>query len=102
MFTDAYVALVGHGGADGQIETGSTWAAVQADCVSKIGLVPGEAPVSILDSRILTAFETRLNSSAQVDGATVQMLSEMLGREKPPKPEDLLKAYAASGTGATA
>lgn len=74
----------------------------RADCVGKIGLVPGEAPVSTLDSRIHTAFTTRLEESALVDEATARALSDMLSRDKPPKPEELLKVYAASGEGAGA
>lgn len=70
-----------------------------ADCVGKIGLVPGEAPVSTLDSRIHATFVTRLQESILVDGATARTLSDMLSRDKPPNPEVLLKTYAASDEG---
>lgn len=74
----------------------------KADCAGKIGQVPGEAPVSTLDSRIHAAFATRLEESALVDGVTARALGDLLSSEKLPKPEELLKVYATSGEGAGA
>jgi hypothetical protein len=56
--------------------------------------------VSTLDSRIRAAFAARLEKSAETDAAMVQALSDLLGRDKLPKPEELLKMYTVASEGA--
>lgn len=50
----------------------------------------------------MAAFAARLEKSAEIDAAMVQALSDLLSRDKLPKPEELLKVYAANGEGAMA
>jgi len=52
--------------------------------------------LSTLDSQILTAFLAQIEQSGRVDNSLVSGLSDMLSGDQLPKPEDLVKLYAAN------
>lgn len=56
----------------------------------------GGRQVPTLDSQILAAFLTRIGESDRVTSALAQGLSDMLGNDTLPKPEDLVQLYAAN------
>lgn len=49
-----------------------------------------------LDSRILAVFLARIAESDQVNGSLVQGLNDAMSSGSIPKPEDLVRLYAAS------
>ena len=55
--------------------------------------------MSTLDSRILVTFLAKIAESDQVNDAIIQSLGDMLGNGKIPKPEELVRLYAASSEG---
>lgn len=58
--------------------------------------------MSTLDSRILVTFLAKIAESDQVNDTIIQSLDDMLGNGKLPKPEDLVRLYAASSEGVRA
>lgn len=52
-----------------------------------------------LDAQILTDFLARIGESGRVDNSLAQRLGEVLGSEKLPKPEDLVRLYASCDRG---
>jgi hypothetical protein len=55
--------------------------------------------VSSLDSQILAAFLARVKESGGAGETVVQELDGMLGRDKLPKAEELVRLYEASAEG---
>lgn len=58
--------------------------------------------VPSLDSQILTVFLARIGESGRVDSSLAQRLGEVLGSEKLPRPEDLVRLYASCDGGDSA
>ena len=50
-----------------------------------------------LDSQIIDTFLARVEERGRVGEAVVQGLASALGKDKLPKPEDLVRLYAAGG-----
>lgn len=55
-----------------------------------------------LDSQIIDTFLARVEERGQVGDAVVQGLASVLGKDKLPKPEELVRLYSGSGEGTVA
>ena len=55
-----------------------------------------------LDSQIIETFLSQLDERGRVGNAVVQGLAGVLGKDKLPKPEELVRLYSAGGDGTVA